>query len=66
MALAPGPYVRLFRRIRRYFIEKNRTKNSTSGRQLLDQLYKHLKKQEANASLNMDLEHEAYQPKQGC
>lgn len=36
------PYIRLFRRICRYFIEKNRTINFTSGRKFLDQLYGNL------------------------
>lgn len=40
--LTSNPYVRLFHRIRRYYIEKSHHKNFTSGRQLLDQCYAHL------------------------
>ena len=43
------PYVRFFRRIRRYLIEKNRIKHFTSGRHLLDQRYNHLLKQRTKA-----------------
>jgi len=40
--LTINPYVRLFNRIRRYCYENNQNTHFTSGRQLLDQLYKHL------------------------
>jgi hypothetical protein len=40
--LTMNPYVRLFNRIRRYCYENNQNTHFTSGRQLLDQCYRHL------------------------